>query len=106
VMTWPSPRTLVVALLLASLAAFCLSDLVEAAAPSADRMDCASLLCDLGTGCGSTSTKHVGAPVAALIALLPFSAPAPFIMPIAAAVPSTAPGRQVVPRAPRSPPAA
>ena len=104
-MTRPSSRTLLVALLLGSLTVFCLGELVQAAAPSAERMDCASLLCD-EQGCEMTTTKHVAPPVGAFVTPLLVTSPAPPTMPLAVAPPSTPLGCQVVPRAPRSPPLA
>ncbi|MGH7307434.1 MAG: hypothetical protein ACREK6_01935 [Candidatus Rokuibacteriota bacterium] len=105
-MTRPLSRTMLVTLLLASLAMFCLSDLARAAAPSGELMGCASLLCDEASGCGTTVTKLVAPPVAAVAALLVLTTPAPMTMPLLAAEPPASPGRQVVPVGPRSPPVA
>lgn len=97
---------MLVALLLASLAMFCLGDLARAAAPSAEQMNCVSLLCDEASGCGTTVTKLVAPPVGAVAALVVLATPAPTTTPLLAAEPPASPGRQVVPVGPRSPPVA
>jgi hypothetical protein len=94
------------ALLVTALLLLCLGDLVEAAAPAMDGAPCATRLCSEQTGCGTALAKPALLPVtthATPIILLPpatTSTPADFLAPAAPR------DRQIVPQAPRSPPAA
>ena len=92
-------------LLLVALAAFCLGDLAQAAVmPAGERADC--VVCDEQTRCSSPTATPLVLPVA-----VP-ATPDAGLAPTAAAIisarsePPVAPDRQVVPRAPRSPPLA
>lgn len=92
-------------LLLVALAALCLGELAQAAVmPAGERADC--VVCDEQTPCTSPTVAPLVLPVA-----LP-ATPDSGLAPTAAATilarsePPVAPDRQVVPRAPRSPPLA
>lgn len=104
-MIWPSPRTLLTVLLLVTLSLFCASELVQAAAPSPASMECANLLCDATTGCGTTPPKYAASLVATLVVAPLLGPPSELVTPMAATVPSTPRDRQVLAPAPRSPPA-
>lgn len=105
-MTWPPLRTALVALLLVSLAMFCLSDLARAAAAGPEHAACVSLLCDEASGCGIAATRLVAPPVAAVASPVVPLTPAPVTTPLLAVTAPTVPERQVVPLGPRSPPVA
>jgi hypothetical protein len=102
----PSSWTAFVALLIVSLTVSCLSDLVEAAAPSAEHMECGGLLCDAVTGCETTAAKQVVPPVAVLVTARLRAVAAPPTRPVVVVLPPAFHGRQVVPPPPRSPPVA
>jgi len=96
--------TTVVLMLIAAVALFCLGDLVEAAAPSAEHASCASRLCDQQTGCSTAPVKPATLPIAALAAPIVL-APAAAASGLAPVVSSPVPrDRQVAPLGSRSPP--
>lgn len=91
-------------LLLVALAALCLGDLAQAAImPAGERADC--VVCGEQTPCSSPTVAPLALPVAVLATLDAGLAPAASMIP-ARSEPPVAPDRQVVPRAPRSPPLA
>lgn len=108
--TRPASRILLVAILLVSLALFCLDDLVRAAAPAhgaeAGAMDCGGVVCDEASGCSGAAVKPP-VPAAGIVAppAMP-GAPAPVVAPVSPPAPPGPPGPPVVLPAPRSPPAA
>lgn len=105
-MTQRSARAILVTLLLTAVAMFCLSDLVQAAAPSTMDVGCASRLCDEAAGCGAPAGKPVGLPVAVVVAPITVAAPAPTR--VSAFFPELLAysDRQVVSVHPRAPPSA
>ena len=99
-------KTLLAVALLAALTVFCVSDLVMAAMPQDDTAACVDLFCDRQSACGATNAKAVALPVAA-----PAVEPPATILLSVTVEPTgleaqTCVTRQVVPRAPRSPPPA
>jgi hypothetical protein len=96
--------TTVVALLIVALALLCLGDIVQAAMPNHETTECASRVCDLQNGCGTTPARPVMLPVAAIVAPVVVTVPAaPTLVSRAAERPAVR-DRQVLPLAPRSPP--
>jgi hypothetical protein len=92
-------------LLLVALAVFCLGDLVQAAVmPPGERADC--VVCAEQTPCSSPTATPLVLPVAVPATPDAGLAPTAAAMISARSEPPLAPDRQVVPRAPRSPPLA
>jgi hypothetical protein len=103
-MTTRAVRPLLVTLVLAALAMFCLSDLAQATAPTTESGECASRLCDDVGGCGTTPSKPVAPVVTAVVAPVVVASPALSSVLAFAPEPLARSDRQVVPLAPRSPP--
>jgi hypothetical protein len=94
--------TTLAALLVTALLFLCLGDLVEAAAPAMDGVGCA--LCSESTGCGTVVAKVAVLPVTVVVTRVTLAPPATISAPAESLAPGAPHARQVVPRAPRSPP--
>jgi len=99
-------KTLLAVALLAVLTLFCVSDLVMAAMPQDDSAACLDLLCDWQSGCGVTKASAIALPVATPAAEPPATILVSVTVEPIGLEAQTLVTRQVVPRAPRSPPLA